>query len=91
MRIQEQGTVHVRGFDGVQRGKYFGGKKSTRIELKVRVGKVRNGKAACKDDITGEMIKDGDVMVVDWVWKLCSMAFENDDNWMNFSLYKCEG
>ena len=27
--------------------------------------------------ITGEMIKDGGDRVVDWIWSLCNMAFEN--------------
>ena len=34
---------------------------------------------AGKDVIKGEMIKDGDDRMVDWIWRLCSMAFENDD------------
>ena len=40
----------------------------------MRVGKLKNEKATGKDVITGEMIK-GD-RVVDWIWKLCTMAFE---------------
>ena len=30
-----------------------------------------------RDEITGEMIKGGGDMVVDWIWRLCNMAFEN--------------
>ena len=30
-----------------------------------------------KDEITGEMIKGGGDRVVDWIWKLCNMAFES--------------
>ena len=43
----------------------------------MRVRKLKNGKAASKDEITGEMIKSGGDKVVDWIWKLCKMAFES--------------
>ena len=45
----------------------------------MRVGKLKNGKAAGKDEITGEMIKGGGDRVVDWIWRLCNMAFESGD------------
>ena len=32
-----------------------------------RVGKLKNGKAAGKDEITGEIIKGGGDTVVDWI------------------------
>ena len=31
-----------------------------------------------KDEITGEMIKGGGNRMVDWIWRLCIMAFERD-------------
>ena len=40
------------------------------------MGKLKNGKAAGKDDVAGEVIKDGGDMVVGWIWRLCNMAFE---------------
>ena len=43
----------------------------------MRVGKLKNGKATGKDEITEQMIKDGGDRVVDWIWRLCNMAFEN--------------
>ena len=52
------------GFDGIQRGNYFGGEPIGRAEVEVRVGKLKNGKAANKDEITGEMIKGGGDTVV---------------------------
>ena len=61
------------GFDGVQRGNYFKGEMIRRTEVKVRVGKLQNG----KDEVTGEMIKSGGNMVVDSIRKLCNMAFES--------------
>ena len=43
-----------------------------------RVKKLKNGKAAGKDEVTEEMVKGGGDVVVDWIWKLCNMAFESD-------------
>ena len=74
---QKQVAVHVCGFDVIRRGNYFGGKTIERVEVEVRVGKLKNGKAACGDEITGEMINGGGEKVVDWIWKLCNLAFEN--------------
>ena len=42
----------------------------------MRVGKLKNGKAAGKD-ITGKMIKCGGDRVVDWILRLRNMAFES--------------
>ena len=63
-------------FDGIRRVNYFGGEPIGRAEVEVRVCKVKNGKAAGKNKITGEMIKGGD-RVVDWIWRLCNRAFES--------------
>ena len=41
------------------------------------MGKLKNGKTPGKDEITGEMIKGGGDRVVDWIWRLCNMAFES--------------
>ena len=49
------------------------------------MGKLKNGKAARKDEITREMIKGGGDRVVDWIWRLCNMAFEigvAPENWI---------
>ena len=36
------------------------------------------GKAAAKDDTTGEIKKKGEGdKVVGWIWSLCNMAFES--------------
>ena len=64
------------GFDGIRRGKYFEGGPFGRAEVEVIVGKLKNGKLAGKDEITGEMIKNGGDRVVDWIWRLCNVAFE---------------
>ena len=50
------------GFDGIRRGNYFGVEPIGRAEVEVRVGKLKNGKATSKDEITGAMIK-GDRVV----------------------------
>ena len=47
------------GFDRIQRGNNFGGKPIGRVEIEVRVGKLKNGKVGGKDEITGEIIKGG--------------------------------
>ena len=61
------------GFDG----NYFGGEPIGRAEVEVSEGKLKNGKAAGKDEITGEIIKGGGDRVVDWIWKLCNITFES--------------
>ena len=61
------------------------------------MGKVKNGKAAGQDEVTGEMIKGGGNRVLDWIWELCNMAFEGGDvleDWkpaVIVPLYKGEG
>ena len=42
-----------------------------------KVGKFKNGKAPGKDEVTVEMVKGRGDMVVDWIWRLCDMTFEN--------------
>ena len=43
------------GFDGVWRGKYFGGKAIRRTEVEVKVRELKNGETTGKDEVTGEM------------------------------------
>ena len=50
---QEKIAVHMFGFDGIQRGNYFRGESIGRAEVEVRVDKLKNGKVAGKDEITG--------------------------------------
>ena len=49
------------------KGNNFGGEPIGRAEVEVRVGKLKNGKAPSKGEITGEIIKGGDDRVVDWI------------------------
>ena len=65
------------GFNRILGGNYFEGEPIGRTKVEVRVGKLKNGKAAGKDEITGEIIKSGGDRVVDWIWKVCDMTFEN--------------
>ena len=59
--------------------------------------KLKNGKTAGKDEVTEEMIKGGDDMVINWIWNLCKMAFENGvflEDWRSTAivpLYKDKG
>ena len=73
INTQEQVAVHMCGFDGSRRGYYCGGEPIRRAEIEVRVGKLKIG----KDVITEEMIKGESDSVVDWIWRLCNMAFES--------------
>ena len=43
----------------------------------MRVEKLKKGNSAGKDKITGDMIKGGGDRVVDFIWRLCDMAFES--------------
>ena len=94
---QELVAVHMCGFDRVQKGKYFGGEPIRRREVEVRVRKLKNGKAAGKDEVTGKMIKGGGNWVVEWIWRLCNMASESGvvlEEWRSaviVPLYKCKG
>ena len=64
MDTQEQAAC---GFVWVRRSNYFGGEPIGRAEVEVRVGKLKNGKAAGKDEITREMIKGGGERVANWI------------------------
>ena len=65
----------VCGFDGTRRNRYFGDEVISKEEEMDRVRKFKNGKSAGIDEITGEMIKNGGKMVIDWILKLCNKAF----------------
>ena len=65
------------GFDGIRSGNCFGREPIGIAEVEVRVGKLKNGKAAGGDEITEEIIKGGGDRVVDWIWRICSMSFES--------------
>ena len=52
-------------------------KSIRRMEVGVRVGKLKNGKAVGKDKVIREMIKGGGDKVVDWIWRLYNIAFES--------------
>ena len=57
--IQEQVAVHMCGFHHIQRVNYFRREPIRRTEVEVRVGKLKNGKAISKDEVTGEIVKGG--------------------------------
>ena len=74
---QEEVVVHMCCFDGIRRGNYFGKEPIGKAKVGVILGKLKNGKAAGGDEITEEMIKGVGDRVVDWIWRLCNMAFES--------------
>ena len=45
------------GYDWIRRGNYFGGELIKKIEVEEKVKKLKNGKAAGKDEVTEEMVK----------------------------------
>ena len=61
------------------------------------MGKLKNRKAAGNDKVTGEIVKGGGDMVVDWIWRLCNMVFERGvvpEDWISaviVLLYKGKG
>ena len=65
------------GFDVIRRGNYFRGYPIRTAEIEVRVGKLKNGKATGKDEITGEMIR--------------SVGPEDWRSAVIVPLYKCKG
>ena len=65
----------VCGFDGARRNRYFGDEVISKEEVMGIVRKLKNGKSAGIDEITGQMIKNGGEMVIDWIGKLCKNAF----------------
>ena len=46
-------------------------------EVGARLKRLKTGKATGKAEVIGEIIKNWGGPVIDWVWKLCRMAFEN--------------
>ena len=54
------------GFEGVWRGE-----RIRRTEVEIRVGKLKNGKVAGTDEVHRR-----DQRWVDWILRLCTLAFE---------------
>ena len=77
IETQEQVAVHMCGIDGTRRDNYFEWEPIERAETEMRVRKLKNGKAAGKYGITGEIINGISDRVVDWTLKLCNMVFES--------------
>ena len=46
---------------------YFGLEPIRRTEVEARVRKFKDEKTAGKDEVTEEMIRDGDGKVMDWI------------------------
>ena len=42
------------------------------------MGKLKNGKAAGEDEVTGEKIKGEGSRMLNWIWSLCNVAFKSD-------------
>ena len=79
------------GFDGIWRVNYFRGEPIGRVEVEVRMGKLKSGKGTIKDEITGEMIKGRGDKVANWNWRLCNKAFEDGIVPVPFQFHLCQG
>ena len=64
---QDQVENHLCGFVRGSKRQLLLGEPIKRTEVKVRAGKLKNGKAAGKDEITREMIKGEGDRVVDLI------------------------
>ena len=60
---QEQVAVNMCGFEGVRRGTYFGREPITITDVRIRVRKLKNGKASAKDEVSGAKVNGGGDMV----------------------------
>lgn len=94
---QEGANVNMFGFAGVKRVMYRGQEPISWCEVEKAVKKLKNGKSAGVDEITGEMLKMGGVCVMEWLWKLCCKVFEKGvvpEDWKKaviVPLYKGKG
>ena len=59
------------GFDGVWRGSYFKRELIMKTEVEVRVGKLKNGKTASKDEVKLWWTGFGDCVIWPLIWILC--------------------
>ena len=88
MNTQVQAAVHMCGFNSIQRGEPI-----RRTEVQVRVERLKNGKAAGKNKITGEIIKGGggdnggglDLQTGVWNFESGVMA----EDWRSAAIFHC--
>ena len=67
MDTQEQVAVHTRSFGGDKRGNYFEWEPVRRIEVGLRVRKLKNENAEGMDKVTEEIVKGGGQLMFDWL------------------------
>ncbi len=46
------------------------------MEVSETIKKVKMGKAAGIDGVCGEMLKCGSEIVMEWIWRMCSLPWE---------------
>ena len=74
--VVREAIVMGYGLEGIVRNEYNGHESIRREEVLSAVKKLNNGKFAGVDGIGSELLKYGGDVVVDWVWKLCSMCWD---------------
>ncbi len=97
LNVENENSAHVIGWG-------IAGRRRERREEDIRRGevvealkKVKTGKAPGIDGVCGEMLKYGGGVVVDWLWKVCSLAWEEGkvpEDWKSgivVPLYKGKG
>ena len=69
----------------------------SRVEVVEAMKKIKTGKAPGIDGVCGEMLKYGGDSIVEWIWKLCKLAWEEGrvpEDWKSgiiVPLYKGKG
>ena len=64
------------GFDGAARRDNYLEDLVSWTEGELRMRKLKHTKAACKYEVTGEMIRRWDKLVISRVWVLFNMTFQ---------------
>ena len=59
------------------KGHLVGGRTTKLVYVEVRVTKLKTSKEVGKAEDTGEMIKSWRELFIDWICKLCNIAFES--------------
>ena len=59
MDSEEWVAINITGFGGARRGHYFGEETVNRTDMKMTMKKLKNSKAAGKDEVAREIIRVG--------------------------------
>ena len=98
LNVQSERDASISGWGMAGRRRGLGrGEGISRVEVVEAIRKVKMGKAPGTDGVCGEMLKFGGELVVDWIWKMCRLAWEEGkvpEDWKSgiiVPLYKGKG